>query len=493
MRSFRTRLVVSIAGIAVLAIALTTWAIAARTQDAIIDRLAEREETEQQIIERLTVLAFEIDEWSEAADKVLGLAEDFGTRITLTDLDGRPIVDSGSGDLPDRITDLIDPLDALNELELEAFPKYSEDELHELVSDCLSALAIPHAVDEFGVFPLDGKDLAAVDECYALALGDLAELAVDDVVGPVYLYVDYSVDPPIPWEQLAIVGGVVLGLALLAAAVAAGVIAGPVRKLTEAADAIRAGDLSVRVAAKGSDELAALAGSFNEMAGSLEAADKRRKQLTSDVAHELRSPVTNIIGHLDAVEDGVAEPTPEHLSVVSAEAQRLHGLIEDLGQLTEADEGGIRLFREEQNVASIVTRAVEARRVTAADRSVEILCDAPTASASVDALRIEQVVGNLLDNALDAVGEGGVVNVNVLAASAEVGIVVSDNGPGIPEDLVGSVFDRLRRGDEARTPGESGRGLGLAIARALVLAHGGTITAANRPEGGAVFEVSLPV
>ncbi len=492
MRSFRARLVVATAGIALLAIALTSWAIAARTQDAIVDRLEEREEAEQQITEELTFLAFEIRDWSEASDVVLDLAEDFGARVIITDLAGRPIVDSGSGDLPDGITDLIDPLGALADLEFEVFPDYSEDDLNAFVSDCLFALDVAHEIDDFGVFPLDESDFGAVDECYALAFGELGELVVDDLVEPVYLFVDYSVDPPIPWAQLGIVAAIVLGLALLVTAVVAGVIAGPVRKLTDAADAIRSGDLSVRVDADGSDELAALSGSFNEMAGSLEAADRRRRQLTSDVAHELRSPVTNIIGHLDAVVDGVSEPTPEHLEVVSSEAQRLHRLIEDLGHLAEADEGEIRLFREEQNVGAIVSRSVEARQPGAAERSIDLSCDCPTAIASVDGSRLEQVVGNLLDNALAAVAIGGSVRAEVLSGAEEVLITVTDDGPGIPDELIDSLFDRLRRGDRARTPGTSGRGLGLAIARALVTAHGGEISVRNREEGGARFSVVLP-
>ncbi len=201
-----------------------------------------------------------------------------------------------------------------------------------------------------------------------------------------------------------------------------------------------------------------MAESFNEMADTLEGADRRRKQLTSDVAHELRSPVTNIIGHLDAVEDGVSEPTPEHLGVISAEAQRLHRLIEDLGQLAEADEGAIRLFREEQNVGAIVSRAVDARKMIAEERSISLSCDCPTAIAAVDGTRVEQVIGNLLDNALAAVSDGGAVWAGVSISSDGVRIDVADDGPGIPEELLGSLFDRLRRGDQARTPGGSAGG-----------------------------------
>ncbi len=492
MRSFRSRLVLAIAGVSLLAIILTTWAIAAWTQDAIVDRLDERDLAESEITERLILLAFEIRSWDEGLDEIERLASEYDSRIVLADLDGRPLVDLGEGDLPDTITAVIDPFAPFGEFGIDAVPEFSEFELNQEVSECLSNREVAHAVDDFGVYPLDESDAIAVDDCYAEAFETLGSFDTETVAEPAYLLVGYSVEPPVPWLQLGLVGAVVLALAVAAAAVAAGVISGPVRRLKSATDAIRSGDLSARVDGGGSVELHALADSFNDMAGSLEDADRRRKQLTSDVAHELRSPVTNIIGHLDAVEDGVSEPTPEHLGVVSAEAQRLHRLIEDLGQLAEADGGEIRLFREEQNLGSVVSRAVDARRLVAEKRAISLTCDCPTAVASVDGARIEQVVGNLLDNALAAVSEGGAVLAGVEPTAEGVRIVVSDDGPGIPDELVGSLFDRLRRGDRARTPGDSGRGLGLAIAQALVRAHGGEIVVENQPEGGARFTVTLP-
>lgn len=489
MRSFRARLVVAIAATALLAIALTTWAIAATTQNAIEDRLAERDAAESEIIEELTFLAFEVEDWAEAADDVAAIAAENEARVLLTTLGGRPLVDSGTGPLPTTLTGVIDPFGPLAEFGEEL----SEKELNLIVSDCLSAQDIEHVFDEFSVYVVDEADTLALDFCYSKAFEEFGSLVVDTVAEPAYLFVAYSVDPPLPWPQLGLVAAVVLVLAAAAALVTAGVIAGPVRRLTGATQAIRAGDLSARVPGGGSDELGYLADSFNEMAESLESADRRRRQLTSDVAHELRSPVTNIIGHLDAVEDGLSAPTPEHLGVISSEAQRLHRLIEDLGQLAEADEGDVRLQREEQNVGAIVTRAVEARRATAEDRAVTLLCDAPTAIASVDGPRIEQVVGNLLDNALAAVGERGEIRADVENEAGEIRITITDNGPGISAELLDSLFDRLRRGDRARTPGDSSRGLGLAIARALVRAHDGEISAENLPEGGgARFIVVLP-
>ncbi len=488
MRSFRARLVLAIAAIALVAIGLTTWAIAATTQSAIADRLEARDEAESEILEKLTFAAIEVGEWADAADEVEELAAIYEARIVLTDLNGRPLLDSGEGPLPEALTGVIDPFGPLAEFG-EEFP---DEDLIPSVSDCLATQGVEHMFDEFGVYVLDEADAIVLELCYAQAFEEFGTEVVSEIAEPAYLFVSYDVDPPVPWVRLGWVAAVVLGLAVGAALITGGVIVGPIRRLTKAADGIRGGDLTVRVPAEGADEIAVLAGSFNDMASSLENADRRRKQLTSDVAHELRSPVTNIIGHLDAVEDGVSEPTPDHLAVISSEAQRLHGLIEDLGQLAQADEGEIRLLREEQNVGALVSRAVDARRALAEDRGVTLRCDAPTAIASVDALRMEQVVGNLLDNAMRAVGEGGEITVDVASATGQVSISVADDGPGIPDELLDSVFDRLRRGDKARTPGDAGRGLGLAIARALVRAHGGDIAVSNRPEGGAQFVVTLP-
>ncbi|MCP3996528.1 MAG: HAMP domain-containing histidine kinase [bacterium] len=489
MSSLKSRIVLVIAGVALLAIILTAWAVAATTQDAVVDAVDEREDSTSIITEELNYLALGLPEWSSGVGEIEALAEEFGARIVLTDLDGRSLVDSGSGALP-PLAAVIDPLGPLGEFGTEV----PEDEFDAALAMCFDSYGIEFMVDEFGASLFEeNAESSIVDFCFEEALEVVDALESSVVAEPALLFVDFAVDPPIPWSQLALIAAVVLALALVGATAASGVIAGPIRRLTQAARSIRGGDLGARVDPGSIDEVRELATSFNDMAEGLEQADSRRRQLTSDVAHELRSPLTNIIGHLDAIEDGVVEAAPEHLQVVSAEAARLHHLIEDLRQLAEADEGQLRLNRECQDVGVIVGRVIDARSVLATERGVTLDCDCPTVEASVDGSRLEQIVGNLVDNALVAVGDGGEVRVTVATEEHVVAIAVTDDGPGIPEELMAVLFDRFRRGDRARTPGSLGSGLGLAIAQALTHAHGGNITAANDPDGGAVIIVRLPL
>lgn len=488
MRSLKSRVVLLITAVALLAIVLTAWAVAAATQGAVVDAVAEREDVSVVITEELTFLALSIPDWEAGDGVVQELADQFDARIVLTDLDGRPLVDSGSGELP-PLVGVIDPLGPLGEFGAEI----PEDEFNLALAECFDNNGVAFMIDEFGVTVLgDDADAVVVDLCFAEALELEAAGGTPPEIEPALLFVEFSVDPPIPWPQLAVIAGVVLALALVGATAASGVIAGPIRRLSEAARSVRVGDLATRVEPGSIEEVQELAVSFNEMADGLQQADRRRRQLTSDIAHELRSPLTNIIGHLDAIEDGVVEAEPEHLLVVSAEAGRLHHLIEDLRQLAEADEGHLRLNRVQQDVGAVVARVVEARRVATLDREVALSCDCPTVEAAVDGPRLEQIVGNIVDNALAAVADDGEVRVVVSASDANAVVTVGDDGPGIAEELLPIVFDRFRRGDGVRTPGGSGSGLGLAIAQALARAHGGDVTGANGPDGGALFTVTLP-
>lgn len=493
IRSLKGRVVLLVMAVALLAIVLTAWAVAAATQDAVVNAVDDREDATNVITEELTFLALGLSDWGTGSEEVQYLADQFGVRIVVTDLEGRPLFDSGEGELP-PLVGVIDPLGPLGEFGAEV----PQGDFDAALAACFDRNGIPFMIDEFGVTLLgEDAESAIIDECFSAALTSMDALvdpfsADSFTTDPVLLFVEFSLDPPIPWAQLVSIAGVVLVLALFGATVASGIIAGPIHRLSDAARSIRGGDLSARVDPVPIDDVQDLASSFNKMAEGLEQADSRRRQLTSDIAHELRSPLTNIIGHLEAIEDGVIEAAPEHLAVVGAEADRLHHLIEDLRQLAEADEGQLRLNRERSDAGSIVMRAVETRRVGAADKNVSLLCDCPTVAAVVDSVRLEQIVGNLVDNAIASVAIQGEVRVAVVAESAFVKIVVTDNGPGVPPDLLPVLFDRFRRGDTARTPGASGSGLGLAISRALARAHGGDIVARNRDGGGAEFTVTLP-
>ncbi len=288
------------------------------------------------------------------------------------------------------------------------------------------------------------------------------------------------------------------GIGAVAVALALGTllawrIATPVRRLTWAAGELAAGELSSRVPEGSGDELGQLATTFNQMAASLDRADELRRRMTADIAHELRTPLSIIRGQVEAIQDGIFPPDAEHLAPIHDEVLLLNRLVEDLRTLALADAGQLVLHRTEVDLGMLVQRLVDRFGPLAVVRSVTLEADAaPGSLRLVDADRIEQVLNNLLANALRHTPAGGIVTVAVRPAE-ELLIEVSDSGPGIrPEDLP-HIFDRFWRGERSRTRDGSGAGLGLAIARQLVEAHGGRLWVESEPNAGTRFKLTLPL
>jgi signal transduction histidine kinase len=304
---------------------------------------------------------------------------------------------------------------------------------------------------------------------------------------------------------------------LLIAAVAAGVLAlvvsllvsrritGPLEELTDAAGDVSAGNLDVRVAPRGGDEVAALAAAFNAMADRLARDEQWRRDMTSDLSHELRTPLATIQSRVEALEDGVLPPTPENLRVIGEEVERLGRLLGALRSLNELESEDLSVQHEPLDLADVAAGAVDRHRPAFLAKGVELVDDLRPALVFGDPDRLLQVAGNLLDNALKYTSAGGHVTVTVEPAGKvapgaggalsgpagdSVRLTVTDDGPGVdPADLP-FVFDRFYRGQDSR--GTAGAGLGLAICRALVEAQGGTIAAGDAPGGGARFTVYLP-
>ena len=273
-------------------------------------------------------------------------------------------------------------------------------------------------------------------------------------------------------------------------------ILAPVRNLSVAAGRIGHGDLSQRVQAGGRDEIGELGRTFNSMAGQLEQVERQRRNMMSDVAHELRTPLSNIQGYVEAIRDGLIEPTSETLDSIHRQVLHLADLVEDLRVLALAEAGDLRLRIEPHPVADVLREAVEPFRPRAQARNVDLSLSVDPAlpDVSMDRTRISQVVANLLENAIRHTPEGGAVALSAEPGSpGTVRIAVSDTGDGIPADDLPSVFDRFYRADPSRSRATGGVGLGLTIARQLVEAHGGTISAQSDPEGGSVFVFDLPL
>jgi len=284
---------------------------------------------------------------------------------------------------------------------------------------------------------------------------------------------------------------ILLGLAALFS----GRISSPLRQLNRAAQAMAGGDLQVRVRPPMLRELADLALSFNRMADSLEAADQQRRQLTADVAHELRTPLSIIKGRLEGVQDGIYRADPAQIDGLLDEVALLERLIDDLRLLALADAGQLALYVETVDPAHLVRDAQRSFAQQAEQRGVS-LRSAPSADLpelSADPQRIAQVLGNLVANALRHTPPGGTVSIGATHDGAAVTFAVCDSGSGIdPADLP-YIFDRFYRADRSRTRGSGGAGLGLAIARRIVEAHSGRIWAVSAPGQGTTVSFTLPL
>ena len=269
----------------------------------------------------------------------------------------------------------------------------------------------------------------------------------------------------------------------------------PVHELTHAARKLASGDLTQRVTVRGNDELATLATTFNRMADSLQQAENRRRALTADIAHELRTPLAVQRAHIEALEDGIYALSIENLAPIEAQNHLLTRLVDDLRTLALADSGQLELIRTPTDFGALIQKAVTGLEPRAADRQIKIDLSLEESSPplNLDAQRIEQILNNLLDNALRHTPDSGTIHIQCTSDSGQICLTVRDNGPGIPKDALPHLFERFYRADKSRSRSEGGTGLGLSIARKLAQAHGGDLGAANHPDGGAVFTLSLPL
>jgi len=271
----------------------------------------------------------------------------------------------------------------------------------------------------------------------------------------------------------------------------------PLVDLTHASRRITHGDLRVRLPVKGADEIGELTAAFNQMAASLEKQETLRRNLMADIAHELRTPLTGIQGAIEAMQDGVFPADAENLAALHAEVLLLNRLVDDLRTLANAEAGQLILEKAPIDLGDLCRRQVNAlqRRASARGVALTVNYPAPAPQIEADGQRLNQVLLNLLDNALRHTPAGGSVVVNLHADADHVYITVTDSGLGIPAADLPHVFDRFYRGDRSRTRTTGGSGLGLAIARQIVEAHGGCMWVDSPPPGaaqGAEFGFMLP-
>ncbi len=267
----------------------------------------------------------------------------------------------------------------------------------------------------------------------------------------------------------------------------------PLRELTEATRALAEGAPAPQVPVRSGDELGQLAAAFNRMSADLARATALRRQMTADIAHDLRTPLTVIKGYTEALRDGDLSPSQATFETMYQEAQLLSGLIEDLRTLSLADAGELSLNRRSVAVEELLEQARAAYLPLAQAAGITLVVELPPVLPvlNVDAERLARVLGNLISNALRHTSPGGYITLSASAGRGTVEIQVRDTGEGIsPVDLP-HIFERFYRGDAARQSGAGESGLGLAIAKSLVEAHGGTLTATSTLGQGATFMITL--
>ncbi|MFD5203248.1 sensor histidine kinase [Streptomyces sp. NPDC058375] len=355
-----------------------------------------------------------------------------------------------------------------------------------------------------------GENDRAIASCVGTAR---SEQLSSYVASPALLFIGDEGGATLPGFDLSpantakIAGAAALVLALT---VGASVFAGarlvrPLHALTGAAQRMRDGKEPASVPVLGDDEVGRLAAAFNDMSAHRARLEEQRKAMVSDVAHELRTPLSNIRGWLEAAQDGLADPDPAFVASLLEEAVLLQHIIDDLQDLAAADAGVLRLHPEPVEVRELLSQVAAAHQARAENAGVTLTVAATTtapdpSALSADPVRLRQAVGNLVSNAVRHTPEGGRVTLRAYASEPDasgrsggtVVIEVTDTGSGIPADDLPHVFDRFWRAEKSRSRRTGGSGLGLAIVRKLIEAHGGTVEATSTEGEGSTFALRLP-
>jgi signal transduction histidine kinase len=268
----------------------------------------------------------------------------------------------------------------------------------------------------------------------------------------------------------------------------------PLRALTQAAHNITRGQLEQQVKVNSKDEIGELARAFNTMSQEVARVNLSRREMTANIAHDLRTPLTVIAGYVESMRDGDLEPTTERLSVIYSEIEQLQNLVGDLRMLSQADAGELSLIPQALNPKYLLERAAAPFQHRAEMQGVTITVEADEnlPAIQVDEARMMQVFGNLISNALRFTPAGGKITLSAYASDDKVELTIKDNGAGIPAADLPYIFERFQRVDKSRHTEEGESGLGLAIVKSLVEAQGGSVRAESKVEEGTIIFIELP-
>ncbi|MGC0375953.1 sensor histidine kinase [Streptomyces sp. SAI-229] len=535
--SFRLRVLGMLMLVALAATAATAWLALRQANRQVRETVTAGEQEVSRITGALRAYGFAHGTWEGLSPTVTGLARDTGQRIRVVTETGVLLADSdalaGRDPRPpsSRPAVLVDPRPVLRFPEGQA-ARTSVKLTATAIADyratvayaaCLTGAGagLTAAADDIGVpristgrrtaqcpeprpgaNPPTVQDVDAVQPCgterrpTACLRRAFGERTAS--VAPPRLEVRLGVrDESPPTLAAAPTVAVAMGVALaavLGALLLSRAVLRPVRAMTLAAKGLGEGDLERRVPVSGRDEIAQLGGAFNRMADSLQAGEERQRRLIGDIAHELRTPLANLRGYLEALRDDVVEPTPDLLASLHEEALLQQRIVDDLQDLALAEAGALTYHPAEVDLRELLETGRTAHRAQADAAGVTLRLEAPEpVFVTADPDRLRQVVGNLVGNAIRATAAGGSVTL-ALTTRRELAVVeVRDTGKGIAAEDLPHLFDRFWRADASRGRATGGSGLGLAVARQIVTDHRGTIEARSTVGVGTTFTVVLPM
>ncbi len=532
----RGRLLLLVLSIAALSVVLTALVVQRVTSDQLSAQVAEDRLTVNSINVALNEFALVATTWSEAEEMVALLSQQYKTRIALVDLDGNILVDSAQildGEdrpLPTFESGFIDP--SIDAFDIDIPEAIEAQWLAEAeFEQCLLSKGVDPAwfIDDSAYFEEIANNLSSAEVDRLVARADLCwqetDIGLEDsdfneslldgepgfgpdpfALEPALLFLgesgesasvlDTSVDYRTVLALLAIGTVATMSAYLLARRILA-----PISVLTRAAQEVADGGRPAPVEVIGDGELSELAVAFNSMGSTLRNEEEARRRLTTDIAHELRSPLQNIRGTLEAAQDGVRDLDLDLVESVHEEALLLQHLVDDLQVLALADAAALHMDKKPVSIHELLEAVVRSNADRAAEAGVGLISSANSELANEalvqgDNMRLRQVFSNLVDNAIRHSAPNDTVSLETnLIDDPErplVQITVRDTGEGITEDFIPQVFDRFSRADPSRTRGTGGSGVGLAICQKLVEAHGGTISVTSRIGEGSSFIVKLP-